>query len=113
MPGRDAAHLRQRPGKVEHAIELLLSPSLAPTRVVQVLPAPGGVGAHGLDVAVHRWTDPHVGPGRRDGERAEALDSVGIAQRSGVLVEIFEATAAPAPVEPGARAVDAAQTHAP
>ncbi|GAA2365702.1 hypothetical protein GCM10010246_68160 [Streptomyces cuspidosporus] len=37
----------------------------AEPRVVQILAAPGGVGAHGLQMSVGPGADPHVPPGRR------------------------------------------------
>jgi hypothetical protein len=64
--GHPLAQVRQGPGEVQHAVELLLVPSHPPDRVVQVLAAPRLVGPDRLEVAVGQGADPHVAPGRRD-----------------------------------------------
>ena len=55
-------------------VELHLVALGAPVGVVEVLAAAGVVGAERLDVAVGVGADPHVAPGRRDGEGADPLD---------------------------------------
>ena len=64
--------------------------------MVEVLAAPGVVGADGLQVAVGARADPHVGPGRRDRQRLEPGHVVG-AERCAELVEVDETVAAAPP----------------
>ena len=53
------------------ALELGLVAPRSPARVVAVLLASAGVAAGGLEVARRVRADPDVGPGRRDGQRAD------------------------------------------
>jgi hypothetical protein len=66
VAGADAAKVRQPFGEAKDALELLELALLVPGRVIEVLAAPGVVGAGGLQVAARRPTDPDVLPRRRD-----------------------------------------------
>lgn len=65
-------------GELDHALELLLVAANAPVRVIQVLPPPGTIHTHGLDVPERIGTDSHVLPGGRDDERTDTLERRGI-----------------------------------
>src|SRR4051794_11770662 len=99
----------QPAGEVEHAIELQLVPALTPDVVVAVLLSPGGVDAGRLDVPAWMRTDPDVLPGRRDCQRADALEDLSVADRNAVRIAVGES--APAARSPQARpgAVDASK----
>ncbi len=86
------AGLGQRLAEQQHPVELLRVPALAPLRVVEVLAAPGVVGADGLQVAVGVRRDPHVAPRRRDDQVADPL-GVLVGQLRALLVEVGEALA--------------------
>src|ERR1700691_4322043 len=60
------AYGRQHGAELPNPVMLGLVPLLTPQIVVQVLAAPGRIGAHGLDVASRIGADPDVLPGRRD-----------------------------------------------
>src|SRR5665647_1230502 len=49
-----------------------------------------------------RWTDPHLGPCRRDGELADARQNGGVAHRPAFGVDVAEPFAGPLPANPGA-----------
>jgi hypothetical protein len=88
-------------GRVVGSVMLGLVPLLTPQIVVEVLAAPGRIGAHGLDVTPRIGADPDVLPGRRDhqgldtGQRPRVLDGRGFGPEVGE-----PAPAAPAP-DPG------------
>ena len=73
------ADLRQRVAEGDHAAELGLVADLPPVGVVAVLLAPPGVAAGRLQMAVRAGADPDVGPGRRDGQLADALQGLLVA----------------------------------
>ena len=89
------ARLGQRLAEAEDPVELRGVATGAPLRVVEVLAAPGVVGADGLQVAVGVGRDPHVLPRRRDDEVLAALHLLGV-EAVAVLVEVDEALAGPA-----------------
>ncbi len=89
------ARLGQRLAETEDPVELRGVAAGAPLRVVEVLAAPGVVGADGLQVAVGVGRDPHVLPRRRDDEVLAALHLVRI-EAVAALVEVDEALAGPA-----------------
>jgi hypothetical protein len=64
-------------GELEHPLELGAIAVLAPARVIQVLPASGGVDTGGLQVAERVRADPHVFPRRRDDQVSDALEILG------------------------------------
>jgi hypothetical protein len=68
-----------------------------PLVVVQVLAAAGLVGADGLDVAVRVRADPDVLPGRRDHQRPDPLDHLGVLDHVAVSIEVAEPLAPAAP----------------
>ena len=81
------AELRQRRAEVGEAVELRAVTDLAPPRVVPVLLAAAGVPARRLQVPSRIRADPHIGPGRRNGEAVDPLpvrSAHGAAGRSGV-----------------------------
>jgi hypothetical protein len=92
----------QRVRELDHVLELLQVALAAPFVVVAVLLAPGGVGAGGLQVAERVGADPHVLPGRRDAERADPGEHVGVGHPAAVAVAVLEALPALAPGDPGA-----------
>jgi hypothetical protein len=65
-------------GELDHALELLLVAANAPVRVVQVLPPPGSIHTHGLDVPERIGADPYIRPSGRDDERTDTLERRGI-----------------------------------
>ena len=87
---------RQRLAEAEHPVELLGVPAAAPVRVVEVLPAPGLVGADRLQVAVLVRRDPDVLPRRRDDQVAHPL-GLRVGEPLAVLVEVEEALPGPSP----------------
>src|SRR5690606_38948125 len=66
-PGQDLA-------ECDHAFVLRLIAHGAPVGMVTILFAVSGIAAGGLDVAVVVGADPNVGPGRRNGEAADAAE---------------------------------------
>jgi hypothetical protein len=87
-------HLRQPASEPEHPVVLLHRSLLHPRGVVDVLAPPGLVAADGLQVAVRKGADPHVGPGRRD---HQGLATLGVlrGQPLTALVEEDPALAGP------------------
>ena len=71
-PGADQ---RQRPAEDQHLAVFRLVAHLAPARVIAVLLAAALVAPGRLDVPVRVGTDPHLGPGRRDDQRADAFQA--------------------------------------
>ena len=67
------ADIRQALGEVQHVMVLGALADLPKARMITVLFAPSGVAARGLDVPIRFRADPNIGPGRRDGERLDAL----------------------------------------
>ena len=92
------------------ALELLDVLTLPPGGVVQVLAPAGGVGAGGLQVTERVAADPHVLPRRRDRQRGDALQRLGVLHRSTPGVLIGEATATPPAGEAGGRGVGAMES---
>ena len=81
-----------------------------PLLVVEVLPAPGGVGADGLDVPVRIRADPDVLPCRWDDQRRDPLARLGI-HGVAVRVDVRPARASAAPAQPRPLQVATAQPH--
>ena len=63
------------------AAELILVAHAAPLRMVAVLLASARVATRGLEMAACGSADPHVRPGRRNGERADAIQDGVVAHR--------------------------------
>ncbi len=72
-----------------------------PGGVVDVLLAPALVAAGGLDMAARVGADPDVGPGRRDHQLGDAVLGGCVVDRLPIGVEIGEALADLAAVDPG------------
>ena len=68
--------------------------------MVAVLLASPGIAPHRLDVSVRRGTDPHVPPGRRNDERPDALQRLGIANAPPLGIDVHEPRARPPPPNP-------------
>ena len=73
VPPHHPPQLRQRFGELEHLVELLLIAPCAPIGVVEVLLAARRVDAGRLQMAARVRADPHVLPGGRDRQRADAI----------------------------------------
>src|SRR5688572_27671480 len=67
-----AADRRQGTAERPQPIELAAVAALAPARVIDVLFAPAGIDAGGLQVAIRRGADPYVPPRGRNGELLDA-----------------------------------------
>src|ERR687892_1792720 len=98
------------PGEGQDAVELLLVPTPSPPLVVEVLLPPGRVGAHGLQVTVGERADPHVPPGRWDGQRPDPLKHLGVGDPPPVGIEVLEPAPAPPSPDAGLVRVDAPQS---
>lgn len=70
----DVANARQRPGKFNHMIELSFIAHLPPVLMIFLLLASPRIPPHRLNVPAITRTDPHVFPGRRNRQPADALD---------------------------------------
>src|SRR5947207_14153083 len=75
-------------GKTGHAIVLRLVADFSPPFVVEVLFAPPRVPTGCLNMAVARWTDPDIGPGRRNGEPFDAQQTLLIANSFSLQIEV-------------------------
>ena len=107
------AQAGQRVREVDHVVELLLVAAPAPGVVVAVLLAPGGVEAGRLQMAVGIRADPHVAPGGRDRQLADARQVRRVADKLAVGLVVGEAAPALDAGDPGPRAVGATQaSHA-
>src|ERR1700719_593802 len=62
---------RQCLAETEHMLEFGFVTHLTPARMVAVLLAPAGIAPDRLEMAIRVGADPHLCPGRRDGERLE------------------------------------------
>lgn len=122
FPGDDLTQLGQRGGEVEHVIVLLLVPLLPPARMIEVLPAPGGVEPDGLDVPIRPRADPHLFPGGRDYQVLDAREFLGGDQLV-IRAEVTKAASGPDPSDarpgqvaapqPGRRNTSAGQSRLP
>ena len=107
--GDDGASTRQAGGELQHPFELRLVTSLAPCRVVEVLPSTSVVGTGRLEVTVGERADPDVPPRRWNRQRLAPRDIV-LGERATRFVDVGEPASASAagPTRPARR--DAAQT---
>ena len=103
----------ERPAEVDHPAVLRLVPNLAPARVVAVLLAAPRVAAGGLDVAARARADPDVGPGRRDGERADPVQALLLADGLAFGRVIGEALPGSLAADPGRGVADVAKAGRP
>ena len=109
MLGSLAAKAGKRSCEAQHLVELLLVAPGSPAGVVEVLAPTGGVRPDGLDVPERVRADPHLSPGGRNDELADALEGLGILDPLALLVQVLEATAPPPAEDSRSRAVDAAK----
>src|SRR5205085_12598312 len=96
----DLAKPRQRAREREHLVELLLVAPLPPALVVPVLTAARSIRADGLQMPIRVGADPDVLPCRRDRERADALERLGVVDASAGGVDVNESPPAPAADDP-------------
>ncbi|KAG1433533.1 hypothetical protein G6F57_022078 [Rhizopus arrhizus] len=87
--------------KGDDAVELAGVALLRPVGVVAVLLAPTRIATGGLQVAVGVRADPHGSVGRRDGQRADAVQGGGIAHRVAVGIAVAESLAGAAAADAG------------
>src|SRR4051812_10958580 len=91
IPLHPVAQLRQRVREVEHVLELLPVPALAPAVVVAVLLAAASIHAGRLDVAEGVGADPDLLPGGWDRERPDAREKLPVLDPlAGALVDVVE-----------------------
>src|SRR5262245_55394332 len=96
------ADLRKRLRERDQVVVLRFVSYLPPARVVAVLLAAFSVAAGGLDVAARRWTDPDIGPGRRDRERLDAAQIFDISDNVTVGSDVAEVLPGALPTDPQA-----------
>jgi hypothetical protein len=89
-PGADA---RQGLAKGNQPIVLGLIAHFAPARVIAVLFSATLIVADRLKMAVRVGTDPDIGPGRRNGQRSDAMQRLGPAHELPVGIAITKASA--------------------
>jgi hypothetical protein len=82
---------------------------LSPAWMVTILFAAPGVATCGLNVAACQRTNPHVGPGRRYGQRSNALQLLSLASRPAVQPEIAKVFTCPLAPDAGPQVVNVAQ----
>ena len=107
------AELGKTAGEAQDPVVLLAVPRRSPLVVVAVLAATLGVHPGGLDVPVRVRADPHVLPGRRDGQRLDASDHLVVGDALAVGLRVGEALAGPPPADPRPVAVDLLHRHGP
>jgi hypothetical protein len=93
VAGDSSANAWQNPSEAEHPSELVLVAHLAPARVVAVLLASSRIAAGRLQVAARTRGDPDVLPRRRDGERPDAVERVGVAHHPTLGIGVDESLA--------------------
>ena len=76
-----AANARQGLAERDHFVVLGRVADFAPARVIVILLAAAGVFADGLNVAVSQRANPHVGPRRRNNERANTKERLRVANQ--------------------------------
>ena len=92
--------LRQRLAEAQHSAELGLVPDLPPLGMIAVLLPPSRVPSGGLDVSVGAGADPHVGVCRRNRQRANPGQLLGVTNRLPVRCYVHESLAGPLPADP-------------
>src|SRR5207248_7732627 len=78
------------PGEAGQAVELVRVTHLPPSRVITVLLAAARVTAGGLEMASRARRDPHLLPGRRDGQGLDPVECGGVADALAVGTGVFE-----------------------
>ena len=86
---------------------------LAPARVVEILLAPSGVEAGGLEMSQSVGADPNFPPCWWDSETAQAFKRLGVLDSAASLIEEDKAPAAAPPAQAGAGAVRSSETASP
>src|SRR5207302_2848153 len=84
---------RQHPREARHAVELVGVANQAPARVIAMLLAAARVAARRLQVTARPGRDPHVLPGRRNDQRADALETRLVSDAPAIRAEVLEALA--------------------
>src|SRR5690606_9657024 len=74
--------------------------------MVDILLAAARIAARRLQMAVPVAADPHLGPGRRDHQRAQAVQSGAVAQSPASLIAVDEALSRASPREAGIGVAD-------
>src|SRR5580700_2701725 len=100
---------RQNAGEPQHVKELLSVALFAPLLVVAVLDPAPAVHAGGLDVAQRVRRDPDVRPGRRDHQRADALQRLPLRDLRARRVAVPETFPTPLAGDPRATRIAACQ----
>src|SRR5690606_1310523 len=104
-----SAQAWQRLGERRKARELHIVADDVPIGMVAILFARLGVTAGCLNMAIRICGYPHVGPGRGNGKRPDALEGRDIGDPASVRREIEEASPGPASVDPGLGVADIAK----
>lgn len=105
------AQVGEHGGDLQDVVVLARLLPLTEPRVVEVLAASRRVGADGLDVAVGPGADPHVPPGGRDDQPAQALLLSRIVEGTPRGVRVAESASAAGPRDPGTVDVARPQPH--
>ena len=74
MPPHSPANFRQEFRESEDTLELCFIAALRPSGVIAVLFSAAIIAAGRLDVTLRLRANPDVGPGGRDGKRADPLE---------------------------------------
>src|SRR5579883_415155 len=102
---------RQRLGEGDHSVVFRLIADSPPARVVAILLAAPGIVSGGLQMAIGERTNPYRCPGRRDGERADALQRLGIADGLAVWAKIAKLLSLADAADSGVIVVHVAQSR--
>src|ERR1051325_9056543 len=84
------ANRRQFAAECNHSIVFRLVAYFAPARMIPVLLSPFAVAARRLQVTVGNGTDPHACPRRRNRQRFDPLQMLGIAQRLSFGIDVMK-----------------------
>lgn len=111
---RDApANARQGAGESGEPRIFRLVAHLAPARVIAILLASSRVAAGRLDMALRARADPHLLPGRRDGEAANSLERRSVVHRGAGRRDIAKPSCGLVPLDTGDAVADIAQAGRP
>ena len=83
----------QRTREFEQMLKFVLIADHPPTRMISILLALASVAAGCLEMAVRRWANPDICPGRRDGESLDSRENFGIFYIFAVGVAILKMAA--------------------
>jgi hypothetical protein len=90
MCSRIRADARKRFAECDYVFVLGALADFAKARVISVLLAPFGVPTGRLNVSVRKRTDPHIRPGRWNGERFHAPEHVALGQPGTIGASVGE-----------------------